>query len=221
MILVKDAKVSFDSQIALNVKTLAIGRGAKIAVTGESGSGKSTLLHILCGLERIDEGEVRWDEVVISDLGELKRDRFRGEKIGLIAQDFYLYYGLSAIENALLPASFRFWRVPKSLKARALYLLERLGVKADQSAHTLSRGEKQRTAIARALLCKPQAIIADEPTASLDASAATEAIDALLELCEENGCTLICATHDKKLIARMGRTLELKKGEAIEALFPC
>jgi putative ABC transport system ATP-binding protein len=214
-----NATIRFDGQIALSVKRLAIAKGARLAVTGESGSGKSTLLNALCGLERLNGGELRWGETIVSELGEFERDRFRGERIGLIMQEFYLYPDLNALDNALLSASFRFWRVPAALKARAAYLLKRLGVKADQAVHTLSRGEKQRVAIARACLSKPEAIIADEPTASLDSRNAAEAVKALLELAGEIGCALVCASHDPALIAKMDHRLKLKKGETIEADF--
>ncbi|MDR2152206.1 MAG: ATP-binding cassette domain-containing protein [Helicobacteraceae bacterium] len=221
MIALTKATVSFDNQIVLRVKSLTIAKGAKIAIVGESGSGKSTLLNVLCALERTSCGELRWNETVVSRMGELERDRFRGEKVGLVMQDFYLYSGLNALENVLLPSAFRSWLVDDRTKNRARYLLDRLGVKANRRVETLSRGEKQRTAIARALLRKPEAIIADEPTASLDSQSADEAVKALLDLADEIGCAIVCASHDKALIAKMDHRLKLKKGEMIEADFRC
>jgi putative ABC transport system ATP-binding protein len=153
-------------------------------------------------------------------LGQMQKDRFRGENIGLIMQDFYLYSGLSALENVLLPSKLRYFKIPETIAKRALYLLEKLGInRRSQSIDTLSRGEKQRVAIARALVNAPKIIMADEPTASLDKNSGDEAIKLLLALAGEFEASLICATHDRALIDKMDYCLNLEKGKQIKACF--
>lgn len=197
----------------LDIAHLSIASGERVAITGPSGSGKTTLLNMLTGLEQPDEGLVRWDGEVISALPEAGRDRWRARHIGLVMQDFHLFSGLSALENVLLPARFHTLRLPAETRGRARALLERVGLhKHDQSVETMSRGEMQRVAVARALLARPDILIADEPTASLDEASGAVVADLLLELAREAGATLIAVTHDLRLAARMDRQLRLTGG---------
>ena len=198
---------------ALDLPRFAVAAGESVAVTGPSGAGKSTFINVITGLERPTEGAVRWNGTDIAGLGEAARDRWRAANVGLVMQDFHLFPGLSAVENVLLPARFRHFRLPDGLAERAAALLSAVGLDAgDRGIHTFSRGEMQRVAIARALLPRPGVIVADEPTASLDAESG-EAVGALLsEIAAKDGATLIIATHDPRLIERMSQVIELAAG---------
>jgi putative ABC transport system ATP-binding protein len=219
VILLKNINICYEGQKVLDIPRLKIGGGVKLAIKGESGSGKTTLVNVICGLERPHKGEVFWDDLLISSLNEFQRDRFRGGKVGLIMQDFHLYEGLSAFENALLPSRFCFRKITNEVKSRASRLLFRLNIKnIRQNVYTLSRGEKQIVAIARAHLNNHEDIIADEPTASLDAKNSAEVAELLLELSSEMNSALICVTHDANLARKLDFELELKKGEKVEAI---
>lgn len=199
----------------LSLDSLEIAAGSHVALTGGSGSGKSTLINIIAGLERIRAGTVLWGGQNLAGLSEGKRDRWRAENIGLVMQDFHLFPGLSALDNILLPA--RLSRVVNAeLVKRAHTLFETVGLKrSDQHIETMSRGEMQRVAIARALLRKPGVIIADEPTASLDLESGEAVGDLLLSVAADAGSTLIVASHDQRLVERLGRRLSLKSGRII------
>jgi putative ABC transport system ATP-binding protein len=219
-IILKDVKVCFKGQSALDIPNLELGHGIKLAVTGESGSGKSTLLNVLSLLEEISRGKIFWNGKRADALGQIQKDRFRYDNVGLIMQDFYLYSGLSAIQNVLLPLKFHYFKIPKPFFDRAVYLLERLNIaEYSKNIDVLSRGEKQRVAIARALINSPKVIVADEPTASLDTQNSVRAAKLLVALADEMKSSFICATHDRALMERLTYRLELKKGEKVEASF--
>lgn len=204
---------------ALEIGALALSAGSRVAVTGASGSGKSTFVNIITGLERAVRGSVCWNGDDICALSESHRDRFRAGNIGLVMQDFHLFPGLSAIENILLPA--RLSRVADAqMVLRAHELLMRTGLsRPNQNIETMSRGEMQRVAIARALLRKPGVIVADEPTASLDAETGRVIGDLLLDLAIAEGSTLIVVSHDPHLSGRMDRRLLLSSGRIVEDAF--
>jgi len=223
-ILVKEAKVCFGSQAVLDISRLVIGQGVRLSVMGESGCGKTTLLNILSGLESISSGEVWWDDIRLDNLNTFQRDRFRGQNVGLVLQDFYLYPGLCALDNVLLPARLgstdQSGHRRKNIEEHARTLLDRLGLRhPQQSVDSLSRGEKQRVAIARALLNSPRVLLADEPTASLDVQNGAEVAELLISLAQEQDSTLICVTHDKTLSSRMDFCLKISKGTPIDAVF--
>lgn len=196
----------------LSVDTLEIPAGAHVALTGPSGSGKSTLVNVITGLIRPTTGRVSWDGTDIAALSEGARDRWRGANIGLVMQDFHLFPGLSAQENVLLPARLARAAGAQTVR-RAVDLLAQVGLsRPDQPVQTMSRGEMQRVAVARALLRAPGVIVADEPTASLDPVNGT-AIGALLQdLAAASGATLIVVTHDLRLIAPFARRIRLADG---------
>lgn len=200
----------------LDVPSLKLAAGEQLAITGGSGSGKSTLIHIMTGLERLRAGHVRWNDTDLSTLSEGARDQFRARNIGLVMQDFHLFPGLSAIDNVLLPA--RLARVAnRACVERGHALMQRFGLeRPDQSIETMSRGEMQRVAVARALLRKPGVIIADEPTASLDAEAGAAVADLLLDVARSEGGTLIVVSHDARLVERLPRRIELKNGIIVD-----
>lgn len=203
------------SEPALQIDHLDIANGAVVGLTGASGSGKSTFINIISGLARPQKGVVRWGDQVINQLSETAADRWRGQHIGLIMQDFYLFDGLSALENILLPLRLA-GGADKQAAIRAHELLERVGLKRpDQAVQLMSRGEMQRVAIARALLRKPAIIIADEPTASLDKENGASVGSLILELAVQEKCTTIIASHDDRLTSRLARNINLSAGRII------
>jgi len=203
-----------DSPVLL-IDCLAIASGDRVAVTGGSGSGKSTFINVVTGLERPTAGRIAWNEEDVARMSETARDRWRAGHVGLVMQDFHLFPGLSAVENVLLPA--RLARIADAvLVGRAHDLLKTVGLsRPDQKIETMSRGEMQRVAIARALLRKPGLIVADEPTASLDAEAGEAVGRLLLDLADEAGSTLIVVSHDQRLIDRLDRRIMLRAGRIV------
>ncbi len=197
---------------ALEIPSLDLAAGGCLAVTGASGSGKSTLVNMLTGLARPGGGSVAWGGVEISALGEAARDRWRAANVGLVMQDFHLFPGLSALENVLLPARLaRAARAAVRARAHELVGLSR----PDQAVETLSRGEMQRVAVARAVLREPGVIVADEPTASLDAESGAAVADLLLSLAARLGSTLVLVSHDPRLVDRAGRRVTLAGGRIV------
>ncbi|WP_353186618.1 ABC transporter ATP-binding protein [Bosea sp. (in: a-proteobacteria)] len=189
---------------------LTLQSGARLGVSGPSGCGKSSLLHLVAGLLRPSQGRVLWNGSVVSELAEAGRDRWRRETIGFVFQDFHLIPELDIAANIALPARFSAWRLGAAGQERAAALARRMGLPDPRRrAALLSRGEQQRVAIARALFARPALILADEPTASLDAAHAAGVADLLLEAAAESGATLICATHDPALLARFDRRVDL------------
>ncbi|WP_334175249.1 ABC transporter ATP-binding protein [Pseudoxanthobacter sp.] len=210
--------VSFPGLAApvLDVPRLDIAAGEAVAITGPSGSGKSTLVNVITGLEKPASGRVMWGRHDLAAMGEAARDRFRAETVGLVMQDFHLFAGLSALENVLLPARLRAFRLPAEAGGRALALLARVGIaRPEQPVETLSRGEMQRVAVARALLRRPKVIVADEPTASLDAAAGGVVAGLMADLAAEEGAMLIAVTHDDRLVRRMARIIRLEAGRIV------
>jgi putative ABC transport system ATP-binding protein len=182
-------------------------------VTGPSGSGKTSLLFLLAGLEKASGGAIRWGDTNITELREAERDRWRRASVGLVFQDFRLVDDLSVLANVLLPTTFLRWRPGSELRARALALIERMGLKNPrQRVATLSRGEMQRAAMGRALLLRPRIILADEPTASLDAESERLVEDLLFDAAREEGATLLIATHHQRLWQKADRRIALAHG---------
>ncbi|MGU3574354.1 ABC transporter ATP-binding protein [Brucellaceae bacterium C25G] len=213
-LVLENIKVNFAglSEPALQIEHLEVASGSVMGLTGASGSGKSTFINIISGLARPQQGVVLWGGKAINQLSETAADRWRGEHIGLIMQDFYLFDGLSALENVLLPLRLA-GGADKQALVRAHELLERVGLKRpDQAVRLMSRGEMQRVAIARALQRKPAIIIADEPTASLDKENGASVGSLILELAEQEKCTTIIASHDDRLVSRLARTINLSAG---------
>jgi putative ABC transport system ATP-binding protein len=198
---------------ALEIEQLKVAPGSLLAVTGPSGSGKSTFLYAIGGLLRPQRGRVLWDGRNILAEGESARDRWRRHTVGFAFQDFHLLAELTPLQNVLLPASFERFAADRSTRARAVSLLEHFSVpQARKSTASLSRGEQQRVAIARALLFDPPVILADEPTASLDAKAGDVVIEILLQLSARDGRTVIAISHDQELLERFGSTVALDHG---------
>lgn len=182
----------------LHIPQWNVEAGGRLALLGPSGSGKSTVLHLLSGILRADQGELRVADTPLHELNEAERDRFRLRHVGYIMQDFHLIGSLTAAENVelMLPQGMR--------KDRRKLLREwfgRVGL-ADRMDHLpgqLSRGQQQRTAIVRALIGGPPLVLADEPTGSLDFESAELVMRLLLELCADQSSTLVAVTHDLHL----------------------
>ena len=195
---------------------LTLAAGDSLAVTGPSGSGKSTLLHILGTLDRPSAGDVRIDGVAPFDLSEPELARFRNASVGFVFQDHHLLPHYSVLENVLLPTLAR--ADGDDAEARARALLERVGLghRLHHRPAQISGGERQRTAVARALINRPALVLCDEPTGSLDRKSADGVADLLLELHAEGGTVMIVVTHDLGLAGRFGRHVELQDGRLRE-----
>lgn len=200
----------------LSIDRFHLPSGGRLAVTGASGSGKSTLVNAITGLERVTRGSISWSGTDITHLSAARRDAFRAGHIGLVMQDFHLFPGLSAFDNVVLPVRLA-RRLRREEAERARALLDATGiVRPGQKIETLSRGEMQRVAVARALLAKPGVVVADEPTASLDRRTGEEVADLLVRLSREEGATLIVVTHDPALTERLDRRIRLAGGAIAE-----
>jgi putative ABC transport system ATP-binding protein len=202
---------------ALNGVDLAISAGEFVVVAGASGSGKSTLLHLLGGLDRPDEGQVLFDGADLASLSERERTSMRRNRLGFVFQSFNLVPVLTAFENVEyglwlggMPRSERRRRVEQALDA--VGLAERMRHRPDH----LSGGERQRVALARALVHEPAAILADEPTASLDSRTGGEIVELFIRLNASRGTTFVFATHDQAIIARAPRVLYLRDGRIVD-----
>jgi putative ABC transport system ATP-binding protein len=183
---------------------LTVAAGAAVGITGPSGSGKTSLLYVLAGLERPQYGTVRWGETEIGRLSETQRDRWRRTHVGMVFQDFHLFPGMTVIQNVLVATTFDRMGVSSAMKDRARSLLTQVGLRGGlQRVETLSRGEMQRVAVARALLFAPPIVLADEPTASLDRANGERVTGLLLDLCREARATLLIVSHDTAVLRRL------------------
>ena len=198
----------------LSIPHFELNSGQQLAILGPSGSGKTTFLNAISGLIPVSPSHIHWNDTDIYQLSASLRDTWRFSHIGLIMQNFHLTTGLSALENVLLPYSFRHWKIPTDVKQRALILLEKMNFHTpERPVEQLSRGEMQRVAIARALLPKPKVIIADEPTASLDQKNGRIITALLKELASQEQCSLLVSTHDAQLADELACRIYLQDGQ--------
>jgi lipoprotein-releasing system ATP-binding protein len=193
---------------------LQVEQGEMVAVMGASGVGKSTLLHVLGGLDRPDNGEVRVGAVDVARVTDQELVAFRNQHVGFVFQFHHLLPEFSAIENAEMP--LRISRVPiAEARPRARILLERVGLgeRLDHRPGMLSGGEQQRVAVARALVMQPALLLADEPTGDLDEGTADALHQLLRDMHAEFGLTAIIATHNPRLAQQCDRVLRLEGGQ--------
>jgi putative ABC transport system ATP-binding protein len=201
---------------ALRGVSLSIGAGEFVGVVGRSGCGKSTLINMITGIDRPTAGEVVVDGTAVDRLDEGELAEWRGRSVGVVFQFFQLLPMLSAAENVMLPMDFCDTRAPAERPARALRLLEQVGVAdaADKLPAALSGGEQQRVAIARALANDPPIVVADEPTGNLDSRSAAAVFELFAGLVR-GGTTIVMVTHDRDLAGRVSRTVTLADGAIV------
>ena len=192
---------------------LAVWPGQTVALVAPSGAGKSTLLHIAGLLEHPDAGDVYLDGASTSGLNDIERTRLRRTEIGFVYQAHYLLPEFSALENVMLPQMIR--GLPRGeARKRGSELLSYLGLK-ERLVHRpaeLSGGEQQRVAIARAVANAPRILLADEPTGNLDPHTSEHVFNALAQLVRASGLTVVLATHNMDIAARMDRRVTIREG---------
>jgi putative ABC transport system ATP-binding protein len=194
----------------LQLAEFALEAQTHVLVVGPSGCGKTTLLHLIAGLLLPTHGRVSVDGQDLARLSPRARDRFRGQHIGVVLQQFHLLPTLTALQNLLVAQSIAGLAVDR---AGARSMLGALGVddRVDAFPHQLSIGQQQRVAIARALVNRPTLVLADEPTSNLDDEAAAAVADLLLGAVQGHGASLLIATHDSRLKSRIQRQLVLPR----------
>ncbi len=196
---------------------LDIYQGETLAVVGASGVGKSTLLHILGTLERPTAGEVFWEGQQIFSLDDRRLAAFRNRKIGFVFQFHHLLSEFNALENVMMPALIARLARPTAQEL-AESMLVRVGLQ-DRLYHrvsTLSGGEQQRVAVARALILEPEVLLADEPTGNLDTKSGMQVQELLLDLNRERGLTSVVVTHNLKLAQALDRQITLFDGKVMQ-----
>jgi putative ABC transport system ATP-binding protein len=204
------------SKEALSNISIQIKKGEFIAIVGHSGSGKTTLLNIIGGLDSPTKGEIMFNKKNLNKLSDDKLSGYRSKEIGFIFQEFHLEPNLTVKGNILLPTHFNKKIKDKDALAEKLIKEVKLSKQLNSKASELSGGEKQRTAIARALINNPKIIIADEPTGNLDAETGETIIDLLKNLQKNHDITLIIATHDLKIAKAANRIIKISEGKIVK-----
>ena len=216
MIEIKGLTKSFGSLQVLKGIDLRIEKGEIVSIVGPSGAGKTTLLQILGTLDKPDSGSVVVDGIETSTLSTNKLSEFRNKHLGFVFQFHQLLPEFTAIENIMIPAYIAGMK-PKEARSRAEELLAFMGL-SDRATHKpneLSGGEKQRVAVARALMNNPAVILADEPSGSLDSKNKEELHKLFFELRDKFGQTFVIVTHDETLATLTDRTIHLKDGRIV------
>jgi len=208
MISVRGLAHRYGSSEVLRLTDWKVAQGERWLVLGPSGSGKTTLLHLVAGLIRPAEGELEVAGENLRELDGMRLDRWRGATVGIVLQSLHLLRHLSVRDNLRIAQYLA--HAPQD-DARIAETLGALGVadKAARRAAELSEGERQRVAVARAVVNRPKLLLADEPTANLDDRAAAQAVELLLEQAERHGATLVVATHDSRVKRNFERRLDL------------
>lgn len=213
----QDVSRSFGSQMALREVSLTLSESEILAVTGPSGSGKSTLLHVLSGILLPDSGSVYHRGECVNSLSSEDRSRLRRTVFGVLLQFGNLIPELTAAENVAVPLWLSRNVSRKNAHQAAIELLADLNIDelADRRPGTLSGGEAQRVAVARALVTRPQVVFADEPTGSLDSAAGAAVMDLLVGAAVESGLAVVLVTHDSGVASHGTRHLSLKDGQLV------
>ena len=216
MIDIKNITKSFGNLQVLKDINLHINKGEVVSIVGPSGAGKTTLLQIIGTLDKPDSGTICLDGIDVNKLSTRKLSDFRNQHIGFVFQFHQLLPEFSALENIMIPAYIA-GKSNSEAKQRALELLEFMGLsdRANHKPAELSGGEKQRVAVARALVNKPAVILADEPSGSLDSKNKAELHQLFFDLRDKFGQTFVIVTHDECLAAITDRTIHMKDGEIL------
>jgi putative ABC transport system ATP-binding protein len=201
---------------ALKGVDLAIERGGLVAIVGPSGSGKTTMLQIMGTLDRPTEGDVMVDGYDASTATDNELSALRAHRMGFVFQQFYLLDGMSAVDNVAGGLLYNGVHLgERRERAREALVRVGLGHRLDHEPNQLSGGEKQRTAIARAIVGNPAIVFADEPTGALDSRTGREIIELLREL-NSDGATLVIITHDRDLADALPRQVQVRDGEIVD-----
>lgn len=206
-----------DSEVrALDKVSLTINQGEFVAILGASGSGKSTLMHIIGFMDQASKGKIFLDGEDLSKLGERRRAKIRGTKIGFVFQAFNLLSRLTVLENTMLPLQYQHTSGGKAKKrAREVLDLVGLGDRVKHYPNQLSGGQRQRVAIARALVNDPRLILADEPTGNLDTENAALILNVFRQLHDEGNRTVVLVTHDPKVAEQARRRITVEDGKIV------
>lgn len=205
----RDLNHAYDGAEVLKVAAWQVDQGSQWLVLGLSGSGKTTLLHILAGILKPTAGSI---SIAGQDLAALRRaelDRFRGQRIGIVLQRLHLIPSLTVVNNLLL-AQYLAGLPHDSARAREVLAGLDVAEKANAYPHELSFGQAQRVAVARAVVNRPKLLLADEPTSNLDDARCEQAYGLLVSQARACGATLVIATHDQRIKARMSNRFELR-----------
>ena len=204
---------------ALKDVNFSVEQGEYVAIMGESGSGKSTLLNILAALDKPTEGKVFLKEKDLSKVKEKEMAAFRRNNLGFVFQDFNLLDTFSLKDNIFLPLVFS-GTSHKEMERRLLPLADKLGIKnlLEKYPYEVSGGQKQRAAVARAVITQPQLLLADEPTGALDSKAAKELLKLFTSL-NQDGQTILMVTHSVKAASTAGRILFIKDGRVFHQIY--
>lgn len=214
LLVAKDIWKQYGPVSVLKGVSLEVSRGELVSIVGPSGAGKSTLLYIVSSLEKADKGQVFFEGNEITQLSETDLAHYRNQKIGFVFQFHHLLPEFTAIENVSIPGWIA--KMPsKQIHQKAQELLDFMGLsdKMDKKPHSLSGGEQQRVAVARALLNSPALIFADEPTGNLDSENANALHQLFIRLRNEMNQSFLIVTHNEALATMSNRSLTMKDGK--------
>ena len=214
LLIAQDIWKNYGTIEVLKGVSLQVDKGEMVSIVGASGAGKSTLLYVVSTLEKADKGKVVFENQDLFTLAPTSLAQFRNTRIGFVFQFHHLLPEFTAIENVCIPA----WigkRPGKEVSKKALELLDFMGIadKKDKKPHSLSGGEQQRVAVARALINNPSLVFADEPTGNLDSANATSLHELFIRLRNEYQQSFLIVTHNESLAQMSNRILQMKDGK--------